>query len=373
MGQECCIVGQHYPTFYHWFFSICFRYNYTRDDEEVYKEFHEIANEFIPNIVKSAIKTECAMVHELPLLQNPDVYADLLHFYDGICEWEEGSPTPVLHVGWASQFTFSLSKFDPSVRSLLDICASVADDENDESVKVVDAKVANSIMGAPLTRGHRNQREKLKHGSGVVGKVDSLDDSVFEGKGKEKIKMAMEDLVSKKGSVQTEFSVPSPHVTALAQACGSSILNKDFLLGGGEPFSCAQSSFMSSLSDSPEQSLQALSTVSLPGDANGVHCMVDSSGVSGNALIHDDVAAGSWRTNESVSLPAVSQLDPLCSHVSLELRSEKMRGLHRILTSTKLNANAIELQLTAQSQVRLKHGKRNADSDLIHARKRVRR
>ena len=33
-------------------FITTFRYNYHRDDEEIYKEFLEIANDSIPNIVK---------------------------------------------------------------------------------------------------------------------------------------------------------------------------------------------------------------------------------------------------------------------------------------------------------------------------------
>ena len=111
---------------------LCFRYNYTREDEEVYKEFLEIANEFIPNIVKASSKDEPTSDGDPPLLQNPAVYADLLRFYDGICEWEEGSSTPVLHVGWAQQFTFSLSKFDPRVRSLLDIHAENEEEEEEE-------------------------------------------------------------------------------------------------------------------------------------------------------------------------------------------------------------------------------------------------
>lgn len=34
-----------------------FRYNYHRDDEEIYKEFLEIANDYIPNIVKHCAET----------------------------------------------------------------------------------------------------------------------------------------------------------------------------------------------------------------------------------------------------------------------------------------------------------------------------
>ena len=40
-------------------YSFC-RYNYSKEDEEMYKEFYEIANDFIPNILKmsSATNTE---------------------------------------------------------------------------------------------------------------------------------------------------------------------------------------------------------------------------------------------------------------------------------------------------------------------------
>lgn len=51
-------------------------------------------------------------------LQDSDCFAFLLRFYDGICKWEEGSPTPVLHVGWATYLVQSLSRFDAQVRRL---------------------------------------------------------------------------------------------------------------------------------------------------------------------------------------------------------------------------------------------------------------
>ena len=52
----------------------------------------------------------------LSALQDPECFAHLLRFYDGICKWEEGSPTPVLHVGWATYLVQSLSRFDAQVQ-----------------------------------------------------------------------------------------------------------------------------------------------------------------------------------------------------------------------------------------------------------------
>lgn len=57
-------------------------------------------------------------VAALSALQDPECFAHLLRFYDGICKWEEGSPTPVLHVGWATYLVQSLSRFDAQVKPL---------------------------------------------------------------------------------------------------------------------------------------------------------------------------------------------------------------------------------------------------------------
>ncbi|CAB1345078.1 unnamed protein product, partial [Coregonus sp. 'balchen'] len=98
-------------------------YNYFREDEEIYKEFFDIANDVIPTLLKeTAAAAESGGEgseggeKDLPIqaaaLQDPECFAHLLRFYDGICKWEEGSPTPVLHVGWATYLVQSLSRFD---------------------------------------------------------------------------------------------------------------------------------------------------------------------------------------------------------------------------------------------------------------------
>nr|KAF6466334.1 menin 1 [Rousettus aegyptiacus] len=102
-------------------------YNYCREDEEIYKEFFEVANDVIPNLLKEAASLLEAG-EERPgeqtqgsqsqgsALQDPECFAHLLRFYDGICKWEEGSPTPVLHVGWATFLVQSLGRFEGQVR-----------------------------------------------------------------------------------------------------------------------------------------------------------------------------------------------------------------------------------------------------------------
>ncbi|NXG06152.1 MEN1 protein, partial [Sakesphorus luctuosus] len=106
-------------------------YNYCREDEEIYKEFFDVANDVIPNLLKEAAAEPPSGAEVGPpglggpwvglgspgwALQDPECFAHLLRFYDGICRWEEGSPTPVLHVGWATFLVQSLGRFDGQVR-----------------------------------------------------------------------------------------------------------------------------------------------------------------------------------------------------------------------------------------------------------------
>lgn len=113
-------------------------YNYCREDEEIYKEFFEVANDVIPNLLKEAASLLEAG-EERPgeqaqgtqsqgsALQDPECFAHLLRFYDGICKWEEGSPTPVLHVGWATFLVQSLGRFEGQVRQKVHIVSREAE------------------------------------------------------------------------------------------------------------------------------------------------------------------------------------------------------------------------------------------------------
>ncbi|XP_014250261.1 menin [Cimex lectularius] len=159
------------------------QYNYSRDDEEIYKELMEIANELIPHIMKVVSSGHSA--HSI--LKDPECFADLLRFYDGICQWEEGSATPVLHIGWAKPLVNTISKFDAEIRGQVNItnAAEVFNNNNDLC-------------------------------------------TTLEGKSRGFI-----DLDTK--SVTTDDL--DPKIKALTAACGEKILNRDFLLqGGGEPF-----------------------------------------------------------------------------------------------------------------------------------------
>lgn len=65
------------------------------------------------------------------ILKDSECFAHLLRFYDGICQWEEGSCTPVLHIGWAKPLVNTISKFDSQVRRHVVIsCSEVVEGES---------------------------------------------------------------------------------------------------------------------------------------------------------------------------------------------------------------------------------------------------
>ncbi|XP_054914729.1 menin [Poeciliopsis prolifica] len=123
-------------------------YNYFREDEEIYKEFFDIANDVIPTLLKETAtadspgedgdgaegpdKENAKQMTAVSALQDPECFAHLLRFYDGICKWEEGSPTPVLHVGWATYLVQSLSRFDSQVRQKVSIITKEPECQDDD-------------------------------------------------------------------------------------------------------------------------------------------------------------------------------------------------------------------------------------------------
>nr|XP_049466092.1 menin isoform X2 [Anopheles coluzzii] len=114
-------------------------YNYSRDDEEIYKEFLDIANELIPQVMKLESSGHSAK----SILRDASCFANLLRFYDGICKWEEGSQTPILHIGWAKPLVATIAKFDHDIRSQVIIkCA----DQEPQAQKPT-AEIARSVGG----------------------------------------------------------------------------------------------------------------------------------------------------------------------------------------------------------------------------------
>lgn len=112
--------------------AVMIRYNYSPDDEEIYKEFFQVANELIPSMLKvlTAGGLEPGKVSTKPFLQDPECLALILKFYDNVCCWEEGSSTPVLHIGWAKNFVATVLKFSSFIRSQIKLLTEDEWDQN---------------------------------------------------------------------------------------------------------------------------------------------------------------------------------------------------------------------------------------------------
>lgn len=226
---------------------IC-RYNYGREDEEIYKEFLEIANELIPHIVKVVSSNGCEPSGhaDVPLLKDPECFAHLLRFYDGLCEWEEGSSTPVLHIGWAKPLVSTISKFPGKVRCMVDITAP--EKKPDPDPEATDCEKSDGKKHHP-EKAPKSGKENSINGSGKVPKTTSNRRSASleteKAKAKKKAGAAGQEsefIQSLETQINSDEEPPHPNIMALAAACGDNILNPEYLLGSGEPFSSRSSS-----------------------------------------------------------------------------------------------------------------------------------
>lgn len=176
------------------------QYNYSRDDEEIYKEFMEIANELIPHIIKVVGSGHSAK----SILKDSECFAYLLKFYDGICQWEEGSQTPVLHIGWAKPLVHTISKFDAEVRAQVIIEQS---DQADENFNMKDIK-----------KREKSDERQLNNNVDACETRELIKDLEFDIR-------------------KNESDTTNPKILALTAACSEKILNPQYLIqGGDEPF-----------------------------------------------------------------------------------------------------------------------------------------
>ena len=226
------------------------QYNYTRDDEEIYKEFLEIANELIPHMVKvvSAGGCEPSGMSSTPLLQDPQCFGYLLTFYDGLCGWEEGSSTPVLHIGWAKPLVSTMAKFPAFIRSKIDIKGETEDDEEEEvyinlfnfNIKIVLFLILKKIFqdeedsqATEIVEEKKTDKTEAKEDANpnAIGSNDATEmksDEVSESEESELIKSLVKD-IGESGDGESEGI--NPTIDALAAACSENILNPGFLLG----------------------------------------------------------------------------------------------------------------------------------------------
>lgn len=376
------------------------------------------------------------------LLLDPECFAHLLHFYDGICKWEEGSSTPVLHIGWAKPLVNTISKFDSKIRSRVMIKAEgtdesgeklnnedkngilipasvtteeVTDDTNEKINQEMDSH-NNNIVNNNKNNKNNNILDKIKQETKNIETTDESRNLKNNANGameqQEKNSGTRRKKQRKEGRRHSQFSVPThrrtpdfikslenqinpneaphPNIAALAAACAENILNPEYLLGSGEPFSSSRSSssssssltdakldcrdFLSSQSNGtpfPGMTLDSILKAETPAELLHGHMILKgSSGNSINAKPHTltnntnnnnnnnfNKISGNGNLQETVTSHQNKE-DEVEAHLrvsapKITLQSEKMKGLKDLLLAEKLNVSAIQLQLTAQSQVQV--------------------
>ena len=281
-----------------------FRYNYSKDDEEIYKEFMEIANELIPHILKSEDP------QGVPL--EPQCFSNILRFYDGICSWEEGSATPIMHIGWAKPMVSTCSKFDAKIRRQVEL------PELPQQKSLSSAAVSSSgnfladDEGVDEALLNNNYYEKYKTEGNLDENPNYCDDLKLVGNPTRSDTKHKTSLLSKSSAKDQAI------IGLLSEFCHSQVLNIDYLLGQSDkPF--RKSADKASINDKRPRSMSA-KTPSLSA----------SSPVSSTSL-----------HSSSTEM-----------RIHLNLKSAKMKGLKDLLMADKLNTNAIQLHLTAQSLIK---------------------
>ncbi|XP_055709384.1 menin isoform X2 [Phlebotomus papatasi] len=340
-------------------------YIYSRDDEEIYKELLDIANEQIPLIMK----TESSGHSAHSILRDPQCFANLLRFYDGICQWEEGSLTPILHIGWAKPLVNTISKFDYDIRSQVTINCASDDDDVQSSISIVNRKEATKHHTLEESVEEKRRRDGMNNNIVIAGKDDK------GGGGGDAVKGCREN-----GS--EDVTKLPPTLEALTAACGEKILNPDFLLqGGGQPFTESQQTppnetppkglpkggAPEEVKVEPPPKVEAKKEEKVEGKGD----KVDGDG----AIIETEVKSSSEavKSDGPKFEPKDDEEDLRPKRPVITLYSHKMKGLKDLLLAEKLNTHAISLQVTAQSQVGGKKGRSGmfssgqGGSNLIHS------
>lgn len=156
------------------------------------------------------MKVESSGFSANTILRKPECFANLLRFYDGICQWEEGSATPVLHIGWAKPLVNTISKFDAEVRAQVNIVC--------ETKEYKMEKTSPKSNGNCLNNNNYCLPEK-KNGAGDSDLISTLQSEVLKDE-KERLMCNVH-----------------PSIEALTAACSEKILNPEYLLqGDGSPF-----------------------------------------------------------------------------------------------------------------------------------------
>ena len=188
-----------------------------------------------------------------------------------------------------------------------------------------------------------------------------------------RIKLTIEELASRFGEDSGSYGT-NPEMAALAHACSESILNPDYFRGGGEPFAPATTSSKGLL-----ESTIATSYLNFEGE-NDICSLIKNELDSDDpdlSRLELDPLESSKEASEIPETDSTTESSSIVAStvekVELVLQSTKMKAMRDLLSAKKLNANAIKLQLTAQSQVFPKHSHLKSEVAYDRLVKRLRR
>ena len=272
--------------------------------------------------------------------------------------WEEGSPTPVLHIGWAKHMVATCSKFAPATRAGIQV-EPEDDDEDDDEDRGEDEPTAGKLLysslspSSVLSHGEDNNNyyksqkcdnTSEKPSSAATETVcDNFDSQSVKARNNDVI-LKSNDVIVKNNDVTVKNECQNEMlIEKLSNSCAMQIFNIDFLLGKtNQPF-LDKSTYTKTFED-PSKRIK-------------------------NPIIRIDNPI--IRIDNPSSKPSVSDPTP---KIFVKLNSAKMRGLRKLLCAEKLNTSAITLQMTAQSQTDVtSHHRKSTDDSGSSRSKRPRR
>eukprot|EP00794_Sanderia_malayensis_P007104 gene7104-7907_t len=92
------------------------RFTHSQQDEELYKDLHEIANTFFPNIIKIHKASGLSSSEQRQYFESSNNFMHILNFYDYCCLWEQDGYTSAIHAEWAKNFNKIISSFSLAIR-----------------------------------------------------------------------------------------------------------------------------------------------------------------------------------------------------------------------------------------------------------------
>lgn len=373
--------------------AVMTKYNYSRDDEEIYKEFFEVANELIPSMLKvlTAGGLEPGRVSKKPFLQDAECLALILKFYDNICVWEEGSSTPVLHIGWAKNFVATVLKFSQFIRSRIKLLTEeewLDKKNNDSKTDLKPGTCVNSESDVVSSRTDNSDSSKQQNhlSSTSIDSTDRVENTACQNQRtpskrkdhdvhdhshnqaeqdndtKDRLHNETKiDNLGKQSSSKKRLSAGTTDTDGNDNSClnKSSPAKKPKIANPGcghETVTCVETSSSSIKSSASKPSDQATKSSAGHSDEHLMKRAMDQNAIS-------KTKSSDNKPKQQADSAQTSQrcIEVRGDNVTIILKSSKIAGLRELLHADRLNKTAIELQLTAQSQCAVR-GRSNSSS-----------